>query len=193
MDQLENELKTKTGAHTAKSIDDSFINTNSHLSMTPNERSLGRNKTPLLQTVQSQHQMSHMSLKQQSIEDQIKHVVSSLNLINNTSLKQSIDKLGEEIAFDINQFETTLNLQKKEVQELKLNMLDLKHEKENKHSFVQTTMPKVEITSTKSISGSLSEDKIKQLVRHCIADLKYQHKKQRDDLKYIFGKYEGMR
>jgi len=105
-----------------KSLETSFINTESNASLLqkgtfsskkPSTRALSRNR--------SGHFTSQSALTK-NVQEMLNKQISELQKqqLTKTDVKNMIDKLGEEIAYDINQIENKLKEQQKDILEIQI-------------------------------------------------------------------------
>jgi len=124
--------------------------------------------------------------------------------LTKTDVKNMIDKLGEEIAYDINQIENKLKEQQKEITEIQIPF-PLKSSTRNEkpigndspdiynqvHSQVEKYL-KMQMQKEQSKLAN-SDEKIKKIIRQSLSDVKYQNKKLKEDVSRIAGKYDNIK
>jgi hypothetical protein len=124
--------------------------------------------------------------------------------LTKTDVKNMIDKLGEEIAYDINQIENKLKEQQKEITEIQIpfplksstrNEKPIANDSPDIYNQVHSQVEKYLKMQTQKEQSKLanSDEKIKKIIRQSLSDVKYQNKKLKEDVSRIAGKYDNIK
>lgn len=113
-------------------------------------------------------------------------------------LDKAVDKLGEEIAFDINSIETQLKEHVRRIDDLQSKSLEL-HQKCDGLTFQfnsrpqSVSQPNLPFDMDKLLKKMVPEDLVKHALRSSLKDIKYQQKKQREDQMKMLQKYDNIK
>ena len=196
LEELEHDLRALQGGGKLaeqRSLETSFINTISNVSIprdaqqsASHHRTLSKTRNKSRQELTSaQHNYSVTSLKNKAgIEDHVKQLIESMNLVERQEAKDQVDKLGEEIAFDINNIESNLKKFQFSLDEvssrctaLEAGRMDHSHRlrfaKRDSLQGGPSVSSQAETKKEKSLSQVRVDERVKQFVRTAVSDLKY--------------------